>query len=894
MAFLTRSTFVAATVAFALAVEANVAPATPEQVRSELASYFKNIDRNSPTVLGGLAKSPDAMKAIQERITGMSDEEAAKFQKLLADTPDWKVAPEAFAAGFPPEMLQQIQRVGGDYTAEVPKGERMRDDARTLVEILKLLPQSKLQQLNITPEMVTSLDATFDEMSPLQAAMLHRNAATGPEFGAKSALAIQTLPPSLRRGANALAQHGPLTEADVAELKQFRNELVRVLIRIEDLPEAARAKLNVGVLEGKAKQLAAASPEALFMIRNAIPDSMLASLQKNVAMLERFSSFTPEERAKLDRFREELAAALKNGADAEKVEAMLAELGPEHLFVLEKRMESYGGWQTALPAFYQTLAAPELADRVRAVSGTTANPAAVASLEAFRSAALSWIDAVATDPSFDAHLVARARQTLASATPDRLEMMRMTAERLPATATENDKLGIVLMHEINFGCSINFQVSPEICTPEICVDPTGVIPCIPAGCIPAVRVDINLDFICNPIEDALETIEHGITGVANAALDTMSSGINTAITAVQNTINNAIAAVNNVINTTISAITNTIDDIWTFLQTIPDRAWNAIKAALNLLLDIQIRNGVTVRDLVARGAEHALTSMRTLLGMAGDWWTAVSTFTLPAIPCPPTGFHTPFGNVGDGAAADNYGRYRLVIDGIIEMIPDTETSLAIKIPAQILYMAYDFLGLCLEQAAADADSALAESRHSLVVTSFANLQSYIGTSVAGLAAASGSQTNTILALINAQSSNVQNTINAEGAIIRSLINTETASTETVINQESTTIQSLLQRESDDTQEDIASFRELNLRLTIERVLQGNGNSEIGSFQLRAPWGHLARVAEIVNETIEAMTTAQETIGQARRYYSDGLQLMAAGKDKEAFRAFAQAYRETTK
>ena len=67
-------------------------------------------------------------------------------------------------------------------------------------------------------------------------------------------------------------------------------------------------------------------------------------------------------------------------------------------------------------------------------------------------------------------------------------------------------------------------------------------------------------------------------------------------------------------------IVDTVNDVWAFIQTLPAKAWDAIKSALNMLLDIEIKNGVTVRDLVASGAESALNSMRTLLGLAGDWW----------------------------------------------------------------------------------------------------------------------------------------------------------------------------------------------------------------------------------------------------------------------------------
>jgi hypothetical protein len=904
MKFMSRSLSLVLVCLCTAAAFANVAPPARDQVRAELSSYFKNIEKNSPTVLGGLAKSPEAMKAIQDRIATMSDEEAAAFQKMLAETPDWKLAPEAFAGAFPPEMLEQIKRVGVDYTQQVPKGEKMRAEVRTLVEVLKQVPDAKLLELGIDRRMIASLDTTFEQMTPLQVAMLQRQAGDTTSWREKSALAIHTLPPALRRGAAALSAHGLLTESDVAELTQFRDELVSLLGRVDSLPAAARAKLRVENLVAKADQLRVAPPDVLFMVRHNLTPQMLDSLRANVAFLERISSFSDKEKNDLERFRSDLRKTLQqvNQDQGDSgLDATLSQLGPEHLFLFQKQMATYGEWQTALPAVYQTMSSAELPDRLRAIEGPSADPAAVAGLDAFRAQALAWVDAVAGEVG-EPELVARARRTIETAPLNRLELIRMTAERM-ADASTKAKLSMVLMHEINFGCSVSVTAVPEVCFPEICVGGCETIlgvevcvprVCTPAGCTPAVTVTANFDVVCNPIEDALETIEHSITGIANGIVNTMNASIQTAISTVQNTINNAISAVNDVISDTIAEITDTIDEVWTFLQALPADAWNAIKTALNLLLDIEVRNGVTLRQLMANGAESGMNAMVTMLGMAGDWWTAVSTFTLPAIPCPPAGFHTPFGDVGDGAAAANYGRYRLVIDGIIGMIPDTETSLAIKIPAQVLYMAFDFLGMCLEQAAADADQAQGTSRHNLVMQNFTDMQAFVGAQISGLAAASGTQTNTIMALIGTQSSTIRSSIVSHSAVIQSLTTTEAGEIQNLIDAKSSSIQSLIQNESDATQNDIAEFQDLNVRLTIERVLQAGINSEIGHLQVRAPWGHLALVGEIVNETIAAMTQAGETVNQARRYYDMGIALMAAGKDKEAFKQFALAYRETTK
>jgi hypothetical protein len=79
------------------AAQASVAPTTGDgkpldakeraSVRAQLSSYFKDIEKNSPTVLGGLAQSPETMTAIQQRIDGLSDAELTRFRDLMAQAP---------------------------------------------------------------------------------------------------------------------------------------------------------------------------------------------------------------------------------------------------------------------------------------------------------------------------------------------------------------------------------------------------------------------------------------------------------------------------------------------------------------------------------------------------------------------------------------------------------------------------------------------------------------------------------------------------------------------------------------------------------------------------------------------------------------------------------------
>lgn len=858
---------------FSLAIAALIvlpmqgAVTTPDnkQVRNELSSYFGRIAENSPTVLGGLAKSPDTMQAIQRHIASMSDAELSRFGAMMAQSPDWKVAPEALAAAFPPEMLDHIKRVGANHTANVPNGEAMRDDVLSLVAVLKVLPDDKLKELGVDRTLVGSLDQTFHQMSPMEAAMLQQHASQTSPWDAAGSAAVAALPGAMRRGAVALAEHGPITPADINDLEAFRNEVMALLRRIDRLPEETRQSLQTEKVRNQVQQIALATPDTVFMLRHNLPPEMLVSLEKNVEFLEGIANMSDSEKQELEQFRGELSSVFDDlgSGDGPTASEQLSSLRPEHLALLKQGMSQAGQWQTALPAIYRALASPDLRSRLQSVQGENADVHAVAAAEDFREQMLALIDREGSTSGLDADTQKRSRRAVEAASPARLEIIRAAIANLPDGASTKARLSVALNVDLG-SCVID---------------------------LPDPLPDVNLSFICDPIETAINSIVTAVTNVVNSAKTALEGVINTVKSALETALNAVVSTVNNLIN----GIESLATDIWDFIQTIPDLAWNAIKSALNLLLDIEISNGITVRDLVARGVEHALTSMKTALGLAEGWWQAVSSFTLPMIPCPPSGFHTPFGDVGTGDAADNYGRYKLIIDNIIDMIPDTETSLAVKIPAQVLYMAFDFLGLCLEQAAAETSQNLASSRHDIVIGNFSTLSTFIGNQVFAFTQHTNSQTGFILNQVDSESSSINSTLSNHSIIIQNLLNATSSANQASLSEEAAQIRALLQSTSGDTQADIADFRALNLRTIIERSLQVGGiGMPIASLQLLEPYGYLGVVRDIVQKTIENMSAAGQGVGQAQQFFNDAVALMNGGKEKAAFNEFAKAYHQATR
>ncbi|HSP17358.1 MAG TPA: hypothetical protein VLV78_21620 [Thermoanaerobaculia bacterium] len=804
-----------------------------DQTRKELTSFFAGISDNAPGALGSIKKSPEAMAAVKSRIDSLSDAEVAEFSQFMREVPDWKSAPEMLARVLPAETLKKLEAEGSDFTARVPKAEKMRDDVRTLVATLKLLPDTKLEELGIGRAKLDEIDQSLQQLTTLQLAMLQRQVtrAGGWEQGAA---AMNAIPRELRQGALALAKHGPITALDLVELEKYRARVTDVLKRVSALPESSRKAVSVGTLDGQAAQLSSASPDALFMLREQITPEKLGKLEESVSILERVAALTPAERDQLEQFRHELTGAFEQMAgspdQARDIRAKLAGLGPEQVYLLKQGMPNFEQWKTTAPAMIQALSAPDLAQRITALQQPNPDPARVQELESFRAQALSYIEASSAE--VEPALAARARQAVQAATLPKLEMIRSVTAAMPAEASASSRLQMVT--NISLDCVVSL----------------GSIT------IPVIDVSVGLGSIdFNWICDSIETAINAVAGQIQAAVDFATATLNNTINAVKSALESAIAAVVNTVDTLVAGIISTVTSIWNFVQTIPSLAWQAIQAALNALLDINLGDGITIRMVVNAAPGVMFQKMQDVLNLAGSWWTALGQVELPLIPCPPAGFHTPFGTVGDGAAVTNYNRYKFFIDKIIGLLPDTETSLAIKIPAQVVYAAYEFLGVCLQDAADDANELLSTNRH----TEITGGQTLLGQQLAA-------------ALLS----------------ITGSLSTSTAGLTTLITNKSIDLTNLVNQRGD-------AQRDLDLRMQIELNLQAGEGRALALFQLpKANGGYLELARDIVNSAINAMLAAGQNVGQAQKMFAQAESDLGLGRFKAAYKNLQQAYMELSK
>lgn len=254
---------------------------------------------------------------------------------------------------------------------------------------------------------------------------------------------------------------------------------------------------------------------------------------------------------------------------------------------------------------------------------------------------------------------------------------------------------------------------------------------------------------------------------------------------------------------------------------------------------------------------------------------------MPQLPCPPDGFPTPFGSVGSGEAVVKYNRYKFFIDKIIDMIPDTETSLAIKIPAQILYAAFDYIGVCLQDAADAADSAEATLRYNTTISTSINNKNLLSQQLT-------ISFNALTNLSTTQGANITTLITTNTNILQSLINSTSTTLQTLINTKSTELKNLVTTATD-------SARDLELRLQIEANLQANQNGALAVFQLpKANGGYLELARDIVNSAISSMLASGQSVGNASKYYNSAQADITSGKWKDAYRNLQSAYKELTK
>ncbi|TDI48292.1 MAG: hypothetical protein E2P01_05525 [Acidobacteria bacterium] len=268
-------------------------------------------------------------------------------------------------------------------------------------------------------------------------------------------------------------------------------------------------------------------------------------------------------------------------------------------------------------------------------------------------------------------------------------------------------------------------------------------------------------------------------------------------------------------------IESVIHELAVFIDGIFDTLKNALTSFFNLLLD-------------ASGLPRTPEELIAFFNLAGDFWNNLP--EVPQIPCPAEGTTIPFfGEVGEGETAAKYSRYLWVFEKLLGLIPDTEVSLAVKIPAQILYAGVEYVGVCLDAAAAAVDERETAAYRVAVATNFDEVD-------AGQVALS-------------QQSSI-----------------ETQSILTAIDR-------------------LDAF---GLRLAVEENLLSTGNDRIALFQMPAVFGGVLEIVrEIVADTITMVEMTGDNVSKALADLDRGDNAYNSTDYKRAYFWYRAAYQAAT-
>lgn len=740
-----------------------------EQFRRQLTRYFANLHESSPTVLAPSELGPETREALQRRIAAMSREELEELSKGFSQVPNWQIAPEALASALPASTREQLNAAGLRLASRAGEATAFRDEVASLATFAGMLSPATLKQLGLSAADVETVRQGFSAMSPLQAAMLQERLPAGAGLPSRSAAVLGSMPEALREGLGALSEHGPLSEEEKTALKRFAGQVETLLTGVRELPPEARKRFDAAKLDQLSQRVAGASPETLFILRGQVGEQGVLRGLAAVQLLKRFAAMTEAEQLELEAFRSDLrgvltAAGTTAGEDTPLAgfDKRLAGLAPEQLLLLRQGLDATPAWREVYPVVMQALASPEMAAQAKALRSAAPDAATAAGLESFRQQTVAFLEQRATGE--EARQLAPALRQLRRASPAQLALIRSAYSRLPEDVSPAAMAAVIPISgaAVDIDCTLAINIGIDV-------------------------IDVDLNFICDPLESAINSV-----------------------------------------SSVVDSIGGVVDQIWSFLQTLPENLLTGIKLLFDTLLDLKIV-GYSLRDLTDPA------KLQEAMNLGASFWQNLP--VVPQTPCPPDGTQIPlFGEVGDAETAAKYSRYKWLFDKLLGMIPETEISLAVKIPAQLVYAGVEYLEICLEAAAEERDSQETAAFRSGVNSSMsASLQSI---------------------------SSLSTQVAVQGTALANQIDT---------------------------------FQQLDLRLDIEQNLLASEGAEIALFQLPEPWGYLDLVRDIVRDTIDHFLASGQSVNPlAEKELGTGDADLTAGRYKSAYSHFQKAYRAAVK
>ncbi|HKY31035.1 MAG TPA: hypothetical protein VJV23_00765 [Candidatus Polarisedimenticolia bacterium] len=793
------------------AVAAPAAAGDPrDTLKSRLAAYYADAGRLAPTAIGDLARDPATLASVQQEIDSLGPERLAALDEALAAVPGWEAAPEALSSAFQTHVLgDQAARRSGDL-------EGFRSEVSELYALLRLLPEPALRRLRQDPGQVLAMQERLHTMPANALALLKVQMDAQGDWRSLKSRLLSSVSPAALEGIRSLARNGPLQDGDYSALGEFRRDLDRFVADLRRIPSIETGGLGPRLADLEAG-LRRATPEMLFVIRQRAGTAGLRQAMGDARVLAGAADLTSEEREALERFRAELAGAyalLGDFAPGDPGQGSIADrigsLPHEALLLARSRLQAIPEWRRTLPAVLSVLADPSNRAMMALLENGRAAAETMDSLAAFRAVLLERLSAAPGG--------AEAAALVREASPRDLFLMREAGARLP----EQDALSIRMVPQTVSALSAPqyASVSFNCSCPDHGLDlPLGI------GCV-------SMQFLCNIMAAPIN--------LALAGVDAAMNGLRSAVSSVENVIDDVAG--------TVAQVAGAIEDLPGTLLGALTALFESIAAA--------VLNEFSPQNLASK------------LGLVEGFWSSLP--VLPQIPCPPDGFNLhPFGEVGEDLTASKYARYLFVFDKILEIIPDTEVSLTLKIPAQVLYGGIQYLGVCLHDAAmARSEQATSDFR--------AQVAGKLDASLSGLGGAQNG-----IAVLQSQVAGVQSQVGTQGQELTALIKAAGAG-----------VSGDVARAADELSEQLTTFQDEELRLKIEANLAQPERGSVASFQLPESFGGMLESVRLV---VEATIVASRDAGLATRAAEDllrlGDQYAASGNYRGAYAAYGKAYRQ---
>jgi hypothetical protein len=782
-----------------------------EQFRKELSRFFASGEELSPTTLGALADSPEARTEIQQRIDALSTEELAAIREAFAAVPNWQVVPEALSSTLPSESLQQLTSLSGVATGEAEQLERFRAELSSLYAAIQLLPPEEQARLKLDRESLSVMQQDLHGMD-VQGLSLARGALEdqAADWRQVRADTFAAMPPRVGVYAQRLAQHGPLSAKETEELEGFRDDLNAMFSDLARLRPELRQRFDAQAIDRTRQRLDAVTPEAMFVLREEIDSPALRQAMQEIHLLAEMGRPDPQRQAELEQYRSELQTIFSDlrsdYPDTPRYGQMaqqLDEMGQEELMLMQRRIGRIPGGERTVQRLLTLAASDTLRPDLESLASGTMSPEQMQELKSFRLELLDYYDALRQSDGIDPEAGDAAFRAVEQASLYDMVIMREVFSRLDRT--QNDSAMLDLPVAV-------VEMGPEAVMGMVdinCVVSLGSID-LPLGIGNVSLGSINFNFLCDPLEDAIN--------FATAAVD----------------------AVADVIDDVLQAVVNLPDTLLTALQSLFSSIANAALSAFSP------------------------ANLQNALNLNGNFWENLP--QVPQIPCPPDGTTIPFfGEVGEEETASKYGRYLWVFDKVLGLIPDTEVSLALKIPAQVLYAGVEYVGVCLEAAAELRASAETDAFRDSVTTGIDSAQVSINTvqtSIDQLALQLIAQGNDLSSQIWQAADDLGTQISQSGA---------------------------------DIGDQLSDLDAHLLKLKIEENLLLQGQDRMSAFVRPETYGgRLELVREIVDEAIAMTEAAGGSVGCAVYELGQGDDAFSVAEYANAFDHYRKAYRDVAK